>query len=215
MKIPVYDLEGKVVAEETLEAEILKEPLNQDVVHYYVVSYLANQRRGTASAKTRSEVSGSGRKPWRQKGTGRARAGSIRSPLWRHGGVVFGPRPRNYYVALPGKVKVKALQEALKAKLQENKVGLLQLSDQGLPKTRIFAGLLKKSGLIEEKVLLVLSKETPYRQKVIQSVRNLPQCQYDYADQLNAYEVVQNDHLLIQRDSFPQILKLLGATNGV
>lgn len=210
MKIPIYDLTAQVVGEETLADEILKAPLNQDVLYYYVRAYLANQRRGTASTKTRAEVSGSGRKPWRQKGTGRARAGSIRSPLWRHGGIVFGPQPRSYYVRLPDKVKIKALQEALKSKFQDNKVKLLQVSDEGLPKTKIFANFLDNSGWDKGKILFILEKATTYRQKIVQSVRNLPRCQYDYADQLNAYEIINCDSLLIQKDSFPQIRKLMG-----
>mgnify|MGYP000680993238 CR=1 FL=1 len=117
-KIPVYNIDGEIIGEEVVEIKDKK--INKDVLYYYVNAYLTNQRQGTSSTKTRGEVSGGGRKPWRQKGTGRARVGSIRNPIWRGGGVVFGPKPKKYRVKLPKKMKRKALCEAIKDKLIED-----------------------------------------------------------------------------------------------
>ena len=131
VKINVYDMDGNVIEgeEKIISDEIFKEPVNKDILYYYTVGYLANQRLGTHSTKTRGEVSGGGRKPWRQKGTGRARVGSIRNPIWRHGGVAFGPKPRDYYIKLPQKMKRKALIESIKDKIMEERVMLLKVKE--------------------------------------------------------------------------------------
>jgi large subunit ribosomal protein L4 len=206
-RINVYDIEGNIVGEREFDGEILKKPINKDVLYYYVVSYLANQRIGTHSTKTRGEVSGGGRKPWRQKGTGRARVGSIRNPIWRHGGVAFGPKPRDYSIRLPKKVKRKALIESLRDKLLENRIAFIKLDKIERPKTKIFSNFLKKVGLDNEKVLFIFRDATD-KNKIL-SVRNLPNVSYDYIEKINAYEILNSDRLIIEDDSYEKLKNFL------
>lgn len=198
-KINIYDLEGNIVGEKEISDDILKGPINKDVLYYYTVSYLANQRLGTHSTKTRGEVSGGGRKPWRQKGTGRARVGSIRNPIWRHGGIAFGPKPRDYYIRLPKKVRRKALIESLRDKLIENKIAFLKLKNIEIPKTKIFDNFLKKVGFKNEKILFIF-KNSDDRKNFILSVRNLPLVKYDYINRINAYEILESDRLIFEEE---------------
>lgn len=142
IEVKVYNLEGEAVGTESVS--VPEAPVNRKLLYYAVNAYRANQRQGNASAKTRAEVSGGGRKPWRQKGTGRARVGSTRSPLWRKGGVIFGPKPRDYRVNLPRKLRQAALREALRDKLAENRVCLLAETTLPEAKTKLVARLLKK-----------------------------------------------------------------------
>ncbi len=207
VKINVYDIEGNIIGEREINGEILKKPINKDVLYYYVVSYLANQRLGTHSTKTRGEVSGGGRKPWRQKGTGRARVGSIRNPIWRHGGIAFGPKPRDYSIRLPKKVKRKALVESLRDKLMENRVLFIKIDKIEKPKTKIFSNFLKKIGLDNEKVLFIF-KDTMDKNKIL-SVRNLPNVSYDYIEKINAYEILNSDRLVIEDESFEKFKDFL------
>jgi len=207
VKINVYDIEGNIIGEREINGEILKKPINKDVLYYYVVSYLANQRLGTHSTKTRGEVSGGGRKPWRQKGTGRARVGSIRNPIWRHGGIAFGPKPRDYSIRLPKKVKRKALVESLRDKLMENRVLFIKIDKIEKPKTKIFSNFLKKIGLNNEKVLFIF-KDTMDKNKIL-SVRNLSNVSYDYIEKINAYEILNSDRLVIEDESFEKFKDFL------
>lgn len=213
-KIPVYNLEGSVVEEETFPDEILAEPLNKDVIYYYVKAYLTNQRQGNASTKTRSEVSGGGKKPWRQKGTGRARVGSSRNPLWRHGGVVFGPKPKEYVQKLPQKVKRKALKEVLRDKLKEERLVLFVQGAAEQPKTKLFAEFIKKIGFDKERILFVLGKDRKDNQNLIKSIRNISLIEHDFSDQLNAYEILKSDRLVVEKDTFILIRQYLGEENG-
>jgi large subunit ribosomal protein L4 len=207
IKINVYDMEGNIVGEREIDEEILKKPINKDVLYYYVVSYLANQRLGTHSTKTRGEVSGGGRKPWRQKGTGRARVGSIRNPIWRHGGIAFGPKPRDYYIRLPKKVKRKALIESIRDKLMENRIAFIKIDKIEKPKTKIFSNFLKKVGLDNEKILFIF-KDAMDKNKIL-SVRNLPNVSYDYIEKINAYEILNSDRLIIEDDSYEKFKNFL------
>jgi len=207
VKVNVYDIEGNIVGEREINEEILKKPINKNVLYYYVVSYLANQRIGTHSTKTRGEVSGGGKKPWRQKGTGRARVGSIRNPIWRHGGIAFGPKPRDYYIRLPKKVKRKALIESIRDKLMENRIAFIKIDKIEKPKTKIFSNFLKKVGLDNEKVLFIF-KDAMDKNKIL-SVRNLPNVSYDYIEKINAYEILNSDRLIIEDDSYEKIKNFL------
>jgi large subunit ribosomal protein L4 len=207
IKINVYDMEGNIVGEREIDGEILKKPINKDVLYYYVVSYLANQRLGTHSTKTRGEVSGGGRKPWRQKGTGRARVGSIRNPIWRHGGIAFGPKPRDYYIRLPKKVKRKALIESIRDKLMENRIAFIKIDKIEKPKTKIFSNFLKKVGLDNEKILFIF-KDAMDKNKIL-SVRNLSNVSYDYIEKINAYEILNSDRLIIEDDSYEKFKNFL------
>jgi len=212
-EIPIFDISGQTVGKELLDIEI--SGVNKDVLHRYVVAYLANQRQGNASTKTRGEVSGSGRKPWRQKGTGRARVGSVRNPVWRHGGVVFGPRRnRDYRQDIPAKMKKKALGDALKARIAEAKIALIDLSGIApQPKTKPLVLFLKNTGLIDTKILFVLDKNDARRQVIIKSLRNIKNVEYCYADQMNPYGILKNDMLIAQREAFPLLKQSLGVLN--
>ncbi len=213
IKVPVYNLSGEPKGEETLEYAYLQTPVNRDILYYYVAAFRANQRLGTASSKTRGKVSGGGRKPWRQKGTGRARVGSIRNPIWRHGGIVFGPQPRHYYIRLPRKERKAAVRESLKDKLLDNRVSLFQVDEALTGKTSSFAKFLKKVGLEKKKVVLVLSRESNNFQELVKAVRNLPEFRLCALDNLNAYDLLWSEHLLVQKEVLPAIEKLLGEEN--
>jgi len=208
VKIGVYDIEGNLIEEKEISEDIIKKPINKDVLYYYTVSYLANQRLGTHSTKTRGEVSGGGRKPWRQKGTGRARVGSIRNPIWRHGGIAFGPKPRDYYIRLPKKVRRKALIESIRDKIMENRVIFLKIGNIEKPKTKIFSNFLKKIGYENEKVLFVFKNAEKKENKIL-SVRNLSLANYDYIDRINAYEILNSDRLVLEEDCFENFKKFL------
>ncbi len=134
--LPIYNTEGKEIDSLKLDKTVFDGTINTACLYQAVNAYRANQRKGLASTKTRGEVSGGGRKPWRQKGTGRARVGSIRSPLWRHGGVIFGPHPRHFYYNLPKKLKVLALKSSLNAKVKENSLIVLDGINLEIPKTK-------------------------------------------------------------------------------
>jgi large subunit ribosomal protein L4 len=166
-------------------------------MHQAVLTFLANRRLGTAATKTRAEVSGGGRKPWRQKGTGRARHGSIRSPIWKGGGVVFGPEPRSFRMSMQKKVRRLALKSALTSKTNNGSLIVLDQLAMERPKTKEMAGILKnlKTG---RKVLLVLDGP---QESVIKSVRNIPGVKTLNARQLNVYDILNSESLVMTRDA--------------
>lgn len=200
-EIPILNLEGEKIGSLNIEVPDFKP--NMDVIHRYVVAFLANQRQGTSSTKTRAEVSGSGRKPWRQKGTGRARVGSIRTPLWRHGGVVFGPKPRNYRVDIPENMKTIALRDTVRTLINEDGFILIDISD-GIknPKTKTFANFLQKAGMSNFKILFVIDKNYVDREILIRCIRNIDNLSYCYAEQLNPYLLLTHDKVIAQKDIF-------------
>lgn len=151
MKLPVYNQEGSRLEEIELDPQVFDGRVNQEVLYQVVLLYRANRRKGLASTKTRGEVSGGGVKPWRQKGTGRARVGSIRSPLWRKGGVVFGPHPRDYSFRLPQKIRIAALKSSLNAKLKENNLLILDELKISTPKTK---EAIKMLSVLRDKAIL-------------------------------------------------------------
>ncbi len=163
-------------------------------VHRAVVAYLANQRQGSASTKERSEVRGGGRKPYRQKGTGRARAGTIRSPISKGGGVVFGPHPRDYRFKLPRKVKRVALRSALSSRASEGDIVVVSDVDYTEPKTREFASLLVNMDSYHKKVLFVLDRSKP---AVVKSARNIPGVKVTLGNMLTAYDVIWADKIIL------------------
>jgi large subunit ribosomal protein L4 len=168
--------------------------VNEAAVHQAVVAYLANQRQGTASAKERSEVKGGGRKPFRQKGTGRARQGTSRSPLHRGGGVVFPPHPRDYRQALPKKVKRLALRSALSSRTKDGAVIIVDELRFDTPKTKEFAALLAKLDSYGSKVLFVMDKTD---EAVVRSARNIPRVRTTLAHMLNTYEVLWAEKIIM------------------
>lgn len=172
--------------------------VNQAAIHQAVRAFRNNQRQGTASTKTRSEVSGGSRKPWRQKGTGRARQGTTRSPLWVGGGVVFGPRPRSYRTKVPRKVRQLARRSALNARANEGAIHVIEALEFEAPKTRKMVALLNKLGLTGKKVL-ILTKEP--RPEVYLSCRNLPKTRVMCYSDAPAYDVLWSDFLLVEEDA--------------
>src|SRR5882672_8359889 len=159
-KVDIKNLKNEVVGKLELSDEVFSGPINEGLLHDAVKQYLASQRSGTHKTKTRAEVAGSGRKPWRQKGTGRARVGEVRTPLWRKGGTVFGPQPRDYEYHLPRKMFRSALRSALAMKLKENQLNVVDAFTLADHKTKAFSQALTKLGL-DRKILVVDHQENP------------------------------------------------------
>ena len=197
----VYDMSGKQVGEIELSAAVFGVEPNAAVVHDVVKNHLANCRQGTQSALTRAEVSGGGRKPWRQKGTGRARQGSTRAPQWTHGGIVFAPKPRSYAYTLNKKVKRLALKSALSAKAAENNVVVIDSIKMDAIKTKTFANFLAAVGA--EKKPLVVTAEAD--QIVVKSGRNIPGCEVTFANLLNVYDIVNANKLVVDKAALAKI----------
>jgi len=202
--VDVYDIKRQKVADLDLPDEIFNVEVRPDVLHSVVNWQLARRRSGSASTKGRSEVRGGGRKPWRQKGTGRARAGTIRSPLWRGGGVTHGPKPRDYSFKLNKKLRVLGLKMALSAKLQAGE--LVVLSELSLPeiKTKALAAILKDLAL---KKALLISPEADRNLEL--SGRNIPGLKLLQPEGLNVYDVLKYDHLVLLRPSVDKIVARL------
>lgn len=205
MKIPVLDMEGKQIEEVELTPGIFESEINSVAVHQVVTAILASRRRGTADTKTRGEVAGGGKKPWRQKGTGRARAGSIRSPLWKGGGKVFGPQPRDYGIKVPKKVKKLALKSALSAKAKASEIVVVDRFNIDEPKTRKAVEALEKLKL-GNKVVLVVDKQNETTSKAL---RNLEGVHMIEISQLNVYDVLDNDQLVFSRDALSKLSEVL------
>ena len=200
-KTNVYDMSGKQVGEIELSEAVFGIEPNGAVVHDVVKNHLANCRQGTQSALTRAEVSGGGRKPWRQKGTGRARQGSTRAPQWTPGGIVFAPKPRDYSYTLNKKVKRLALKSALSAKAQDNNVVVIDSIKMDAIKTKDFANFLNAVGA--EKKPLVITAEAD--QFVVKSGRNIPGCEVTFANLLNVYDIVNANKLGVDKAALQKI----------
>jgi large subunit ribosomal protein L4 len=190
--VEVRDVQGAVLGERELPAELFEAPVNVPVMHQVVSAGAAAQRAGTHSTKTRAEVSGGGRKPWRQKGTGRARHGSIRSPIWSGGGIAHGPKPRSYDLRVNKKMKRAALRSALTDALQSGKLAVVEgLAFEG-PRTKDAAAVLEAFGF-DGLVLLVIAAPD---ESVEKSFRNLPQVKIDYPGNLSTYDLLYADRVL-------------------
>ena len=194
-------MQGKNVGSVDLAESIFGIEPNAAVMHQMVVSYLANQRQGTQSALTRSEVSGGGRKPWRQKGTGRARQGSTRAPQWYHGGVVFAPKPRDYRFSVNKKVKRLAMKSALSSKAQAEEIIVIDKIAFDEIKTAKAAAMLKAVGS-ERKALIVLPEVD---EKAIKSARNIPGVKTAQVNEMNVYDILNADKLIIAKDALTKI----------
>ena len=197
----VYDMSGKQVGEIELSAAVFGVEPNAAVVHDVVKNHLANKRQGTQSALTRAEVSGGGRKPWRQKGTGRARQGSTRAPQWTHGGIVFAPKPRDYSYTLNKKVKRLALKSALSAKVAENNLVVIDSIKMDSVKTKDFAAFLKAVGCDTKTLVVTAAPEA----NVIKSGRNIPGCEITFANLINVYDVVNANKLVVDQAALAKI----------
>jgi large subunit ribosomal protein L4 len=204
-KTEVKNLEGTTVKELDLADEIFAAPPNQSLLWESVKSYLASQRRGTHSTKSRGEVSGGGKKPWRQKGTGRARVGSIRSSLWRGGSIAHGPKPRDYAYAIPAKMLRGALRSALAAKFQDQKLTVIDQFNLQEAKTKAFAGALRKLGV--EKSVLVVSDAANHNLEL--SSRNIQGCDLVRHHKLHPYEVLSHETLLISEGALGRLAEAL------
>lgn len=200
-KLNLYNMEGKVCGDITLSDEIFAAEVNKAVLHAVVRAYLLNQRQGTQSTLTRSEVSGGGKKPWRQKGTGHARQGSTRAPQWTHGGVVFAPKPRDYSYSLNKKVKRLAMKSALSSKVADNELVVLDKITLDEYKTKTIAAMLKAIGS-EKKALIVLPE---VNEKVIASAANIPGVKTAVVNTLNVYDIINADKFIVLKDAVAQI----------
>ena len=198
--IEVVNTEGKKVKDLKLNDKVFGIGPNENVVHSVVLNYLANQRQGTQSTKTRAEVRGGGRKPWRQKGTGRARQGSIRAPQWIKGGIAFGPKPRSYSYKINKKEKQLAIRSALSAKFADKEIVVVDKLDLKEIKTADMVKIL--NNLNASKALVVLSDRNENVQK---SVRNIPTAKVERADSLNTYDLVKFNKIILTEDSVKKI----------
>ena len=192
--VSVYNIEGKEVGSIKLNDAVFGVEVNEHLVHMAVVNQLANNRQGTQSAKTRSEVSGGGRKPWRQKGTGHARQGSTRSPQWTGGGVVFAPKPRDYSFKMNKKEKRIALLSALSSKVADNKIVVLDAFNLDEVKTKKFAEVM--SNLKVDKALVVIEGEN---KNVVLSGRNIPTVKVSATNEINTYDVLKYETLVVTK----------------
>lgn len=204
-KVALYNITGEQVGEIELNDEIFGVPVHRQVMHDAVVAHLARCRRGTHSTKTKNEVSGSGRKPWRQKGTGRARVGSRRSPIWTGGGITFGPKPRNYGYKLPKKVRRLALKSALSSKVKTGEIKVLDQLQIEQPRTKEMVKLLK-SLAVDNKALIVTAGSN---ENVFKSARNIPGVKSLRAGSLNVYDLLAFDTLVITKDAVNTVEEVL------
>ena len=200
-KVAVLDMTGKEVGTVELSDAIFAVEPNMAVMHDVVVNHLANMRQGTQSALTRSEVSGGGRKPWRQKGTGHARQGSIRAPQWRHGGIVFAPKPRDYSYSLNKKVRRLAMKSAFSSKLSENNLIVLDSISLEEYKTKTIKSMLDAIGANSKSLIVLPSMED----KIIKSARNIPGVQTAQVNTLNVYDMLNARKLIILKDAVSKI----------
>lgn len=198
--VKVYNMSGAEVGTMSLNDDIFGIDVNEHAMHLAVVQYLANQRQGTQSAKTRAEVRGGGRKPWRQKGTGRARQGSIRSPQWTGGGVVFAPKPRDYSIKLNKKERRLAIKSALTTKVNESKLIVLDSFELDEIKTKKFVAVM--NNLKAEKALVVLNEKND---NVIKSANNVPTVKTALTNTINVYDILKYDTLVLTQDAVATI----------
>jgi len=211
MKAKRFGIDGKEKGTVELPKELFEAEINEHLIWEAVKSYLGNQRQGTAAAKNRAKVSGGGRKPWRQKGTGRARAGSNTSPLWPGGGVAFPPRPRDYTTHLNAKARMRALCGALTARAQDGGVLIVDVPSLDTPKTKTMAELLEKIGVKEKKVLWVFDK---IDEKALKSARNLARVRTTESRMLNTYELMNCDSLALTEDGLKRLTERVQAAEN-
>ena len=201
MLTKVYNMSGEQVGEIELSEAVFGITPNESVVHDVVKNRLANLRQGTQSALTRAEVSGGGRKPWRQKGTGRARQGSTRAPQWTHGGIVFAPKPRDYSYTLNKKVRRLALKSALSDKAAQQNIVVIDAIQVDAPKTREFAAFLKAVNVTGKALVVTAEADT----NVVKSGRNIPGCQVTFANLINVYDIVNAKQLVLDKAALAKI----------
>jgi large subunit ribosomal protein L4 len=203
--VAMVDQNNKKVKDVDLPVLFSKE-VRSHLMHAAVVNQLANKRAGTASTKNKALVSGGGAKPWKQKGTGRARSGSNRSPLWRHGGTCFGPMPRNYSYALPKKAKRAALVDALASKVNENRLVLIDKIELAEPKTALIATMLETLGVQENALILITSEN----KNLTLAARNIPSVKVLRMDNINVYDILKYRYLITTQDALNSMQEVFG-----
>ena len=202
MTVKVYNQEGAEVGTVDLNAKVFGIEPNEAVVHQYVTNYLARQRQGNASTKTRSDVAGGGRKPWRQKGTGHARSGTNSSPIWRGGGAVFGPHPRSYGSPLPKKMKRLAIQSVFSDKAKSEKIKVIESIQLPEIKTRSVAAMLTRLELSGKKCLIL---DEGKNENLALSCRNIPGVRYSRASLANGYELLDAEYVLLTKPGLEKV----------
>lgn len=200
-RVNVYNMQGEVVEQIELSENIFGVEINEHVVYEVVKNQLANKRQGTQSTKTRAEVRGGGRKPWKQKGTGRARAGSITAPTFVGGGVAFGPKPRDYSYKVPKKVRRLALKSVLTSKVQENEIIVIDHLDFNSPKTKDMVNLLARLNA-DKKALIVMDEKNV---NVIKSSKNIPHVQTALVNTINVYDILKYTSFIITKDAVRKV----------
>jgi large subunit ribosomal protein L4 len=200
-KVDLYNMEGKVVGDIELSENVFGAEVNEDVLYLAVESYLANQRQGTQSTKTRSEVRGGGIKPWKQKGTGRARQGSIRAPQWIKGGIALGPKPRTYTIKLTKKVKRLALKSALSSKVNDNNMIVVDEINFSEIKTKNMVNVLNNLKL-ETNALIVLGDKN---ENVVRSAKNIPNVKTAYVNTINVYDILKYNKFIVTKEAAAKI----------
>ena len=205
IKLSLHNIKGKEIGEISLKDNIFNTKINKYLVHQVVKRYLAGKRRGTASTKNRSEVRGGGAKPWRQKGTGRARAGTIRSPIWVGGGIVFGPTPRDYSFSLPKKMKTAALKSVLSNKAKNNEIIILEKLSLEKNKTKKMVEILENLKAFK-KPLVIIGKED---KKIEQAIRNIKDAMVLPVSKINSYDLLNQGKIIFTKEALKQIEEVL------
>ncbi len=200
-KVDLYNMKGEVVGDIQLSDNVFGADINKEALHAAVVNQLANKRQGTQSTKTKSEVRGGGRKPWRQKGTGRARQGSIRSAQWIKGGIVLGPKPRSYRYTLPKKVKRIALKSALTSKVSANEILVLDNLALEAIKTKAMVGVLS-SLKVDSSVLIVIDSKND---NIVKSARNIPGVKTAFVNTINVFDILKYDKFIITKEAVQKV----------
>ncbi len=205
LSIPVYTMQGKKDSKFTLDKDLFDGKINKSVLYEVIAMYQKNQRQGTASTKTRAAVRGGGKKPWKQKGTGRARTGSIRNPLWKGGGVIFGPHPKNYTSPIPKKLKKLAVKSSLNAKLKSNELIVIDEIKLDQPKTKKLVNILSSLDAMD-KSLILLEKKDP---NIMKACSNIPGSDVRTFDNFNAYDILKHHKLIISKSALKHLIKRL------
>jgi len=198
LKLDILNNEGKIISDFNISENIFGRELNSDLIAQYVRVYITNQRVGNAHTKTRGEVSGAGKKPWKQKGTGRARVGSIRSPLWVKGGITHGPRSKTFRLELPKKMRIGALLNVLSARYNSNNIKLIDSLVISDIKTKSFESFMGNLSLLGTKTLIIVSDKND---NLIKSARNLDRVSVKMLSNLNAYDILNNSNILFDKKS--------------
>lgn len=208
MELDVYNEQGKKVGSVSIDEKVLGEKVRRKLLHQAIVNYQANRRLGTHQTKTKGDRQGARKKPWAQKHTGRARAGDRRSPLWRKGGITFGPHPRDYRQNMPVRMRREALKSALLSKLFDQQVKVIDRLDYETPKTKRFADTMKALGLKGTSCLVALPEA---KEPTVKSIRNIDRCFVVPARNLNAYDVLRHKNLVITQSTAENIKEVVHA----